>query len=139
MYFLEKLMNMEIQELRIGNWVLYDGVVNKVTSIDRDMNFNGYYRVFISNADGETNSVAVELLEPVLITVDILNNNFESLVNKYYPNVDNRRYYIDISHNFVFIGNDEEGGINFNHPFMAVHQLQNLWRDIVHEELRITF
>lgn len=129
--------NLEIQELRVGNWVQYMGNPCVVRSIDSDLNMHGKYRIFIVDTDSVTHAVDVEDLRPILITLDILNNNYESIGGDFYPNEANKNYYIDLSYNYVFIGKDEETKTIIQKPFMAVHQLQNLWFDIVHEVLNI--
>lgn len=136
---------MIITELSVGNWVEYNGNFYRITSIDRDMNYldQKKYRIFISrgkeNNDLETITVNANELKPILIDVKILDkNNFQSIGGDYFPNKDFQEYSINVSHNDFFIfKHNGTARTNTEVPFRAVHELQNIWSNIVKEELNI--
>lgn len=118
-------MKMKANELRIGNYFIYDNRVNEVLSIY--INF-GKYRITFKN---ENKSKLVENCNPIPLTEEwLLRFGFEKVIDGYEFN----NYHIDIEKIRPYFGYSWQ---DYRTPIDYVHQLQNLYFALTGEELNI--
>lgn len=124
---------MEAKELRIGNYVMYNGVVYTVESI-----LSSTYLVFLHTLDKEIlMEVKVNKIDPVKLTDEWLEwLGFVRVGNHYEKNCFNIYKYKDGVE--IELRNDEDDelfviGMRYNY----VHQLQNLYFAIAGKKIAI--
>ena len=136
---------MEIRELRLGNYVLYNGMICVVSSIieptptkDR---FNNKYVISLWN-NGSFNAT-IDEIEPIVITEEILLKfGFE---DQEFSDEDGNKIYM-LHHKKFYLTSDES--CMFSEVFLPiysndcvsvkyVHQLQNLFYSLTGEELTV--
>jgi hypothetical protein len=115
------------EEVRIGNWVQYEGGPNMIMGIMSTYDLDTQYRVEINPPD--CFDVFIQQLYPLPLT--------EEWLERFGYNVDDTMY--DMGFEFM-----EDGSVEFyygNDPSTAklkyVHQLQNLYFALTGEELKL--
>lgn len=134
----------EINELRIGNWVKYGYIERQVAGLDYMQSL-----VTLRINDLETLSVPLREIDPVVVTKDILNsigNNVVSITNGTHELVasEGRRlvlFYIGNISSTVELactrGEEAVNNIRILSGTIYVHYLQNLYFHTAHKELEV--
>lgn len=131
---------MEVNELRIGNYVSFNDVWCKVIGIDKD-------RVLVEYHNGETDYCYIDYIEPIELTEDVLLKiGFEKVYtvphNRLRLCVKNGNEITRISYDFLFdditrleiMGNGDS--LN-KRNIKYLHELQNSYYCLTNQELEI--
>lgn len=133
----------EANELKIGNWVKYDGELYKVIGIVTSINSNGtrYFRTQLETREGDFSKAKTqEWINPIPLTPEIL----EKCGWTYNNESDLFEIYGDARMSMVFREN-VQSYVMFNSILKAliakrityIHQLQNLFFALTGEELTV--
>lgn len=137
---------MTASELRIGNWIEYNGMVCQVYSIQsplprKEERYNN--KEIITLLCGGLISVTIEECNPVSTTEEVLLNFGFLKVNDYYITIEsfhyeNKNCWIYLFKKvFEFHLITSDGRFNLHRSFKYVHQLQNLYFALIGKELEL--
>ena len=129
---------MNANELRIGNLVLFDGVVHKIEVIDG-------YASFVYFEEFGDNEFPLNKIEPIPLTEEwLLKFGFRKKTTDYIEQYFKDNYFIEdltvipISHSFVFRKEIDKRFSALIADLIYVHQLQNLYFALTGTELQLT-
>ncbi len=126
---------MKAEELRIGNWVTWEGEACKLDGITRDFN-DSPYDVEIEFSNGLFNREPIEDLKPIPLSEEWL-IRFGFLLEDFnwYKNDSDDSFYISFESDYGFyVGATTYGYLK---AILYVHQLQNLYFALTGKELTI--
>lgn len=129
---------MKVNELRIGNLVLYNDLYCKIIGIDKiGMDED---RVLVEYHNGETDYCYIGYIEPILLTEEFfLKNGFEKdpMITQYSKEIDEFLIsYIDGANGCLLSIQGKKSQF-YKYDIKYIHELQNAYYCLTNEELNV--
>ena len=124
---------MKVNELRIGNWVLYNDLYCKIIGIDES-------KVLVEYYNGETDYCHIDYIEPIELTEEFfLKNGFKKdpMITQYGKEIDEFLISYIVGVNGCLLSIQGKKSQFYKYDIKYIHELQNLYYYLTNEELEI--